>query len=85
VVVCAGSYQTNVVGDMLATIVNIQPKDSDSSGGETRESIVYRLADDMLGKLPADYVPHDVRVNNNNNNNNNTIMFMMLSSWPKPL
>ena len=45
---------------MLATIVNIQPKDSGASGGETRESVVYRLADDMLQKLPDDFVPHIV-------------------------
>jgi dynein heavy chain len=45
---------------MLATIVNIQPKDAGSGGGETRETIVYRLADDMLEKLPKDYVPFEV-------------------------
>ena len=54
------SYQTNVVNKMLATIVSIQPKDSGGSGGETRESVVYRLADDMLSKLPTDYVQHEV-------------------------
>jgi len=48
---------------MLATIVSIQPKDSGGSGGETRESVVYRLADDMLSKLPADYVQHEVQHN----------------------
>ena len=46
---------------MLSTIVSIQPKDSGGSGGETRESVVYKLADDMLSKLPGDYIPHEVR------------------------
>ena len=46
---------------MLASIVSIQPKDSGGSGGETRESVVYRLADDMLEKVPQDYLPHEVK------------------------
>ena len=45
---------------MLTTIVSIQPKDSSGSGGETRESVVYRLADEMLEKLPADFLDHEV-------------------------
>ena len=46
---------------MLETIVSIQPKDTGGGSGETRESVVYRLADDMLEKLPEDYVPHQVK------------------------
>ncbi|XP_076466904.1 dynein axonemal heavy chain 5-like [Babylonia areolata] len=55
------TYQTNTANTMLATIVNIQPKDAGSGGGETRETIVYRLADDMLEKLPDDYIPFEVK------------------------
>ncbi|VEL23056.1 unnamed protein product [Protopolystoma xenopodis] len=55
------TYQTNNTDAMLSTIVNIQPKDSGGGGGETRESVVYRLAEDMLQKLPQDYNPYEVR------------------------
>ena len=46
---------------MLSTMVNIQPKDAGGGTGETRESAVYRQADEMLQKLPADYNPFEVR------------------------
>ena len=45
---------------MLDTILNVQPKDSSGGGGETRESVVYKLAEDMLNKLPPDFLPHEV-------------------------
>ena len=46
--------------EVLETIMNVQPKDAGGGGGETRETVVYRQADDMLGKLPPDYAPHEV-------------------------
>jgi dynein heavy chain len=46
--------------EVLDTIVNVQPKDSSTGSGETRENIVYHISDDMLSKLPPDYVPHEV-------------------------
>ena len=55
-------YQTNLSKDILDTIMSIQPKDSAGGGGETRESVVYKLATDMLSKLPVDYLPHEVHV-----------------------
>ena len=54
------TYQTRAGGDVLATIVDIQPKDSSGGGGETREEKVYRMADEMLSKLPTDFIPHEV-------------------------
>ncbi|CAB1339925.1 unnamed protein product [Coregonus sp. 'balchen'] len=50
------TYQTNTSAEVLDTITNIQPKESGGGAGETRESIVYRLAEDMLEKLPPNYV-----------------------------
>ncbi|RXM98848.1 Dynein heavy chain 8, axonemal [Acipenser ruthenus] len=55
------TYQTNMANETLSTVVNIQPKDSGSGGGETREATVQRLADEMLEKLPPDYIPHEVK------------------------
>ncbi|XP_061675571.1 dynein axonemal heavy chain 5 [Syngnathoides biaculeatus] len=55
------THQSKLAKDVSDTILSIQPKDSSSGGGETREAAVSRLADDMLEKLPADYVPFEVR------------------------
>ncbi|XP_056594071.1 dynein axonemal heavy chain 5 [Triplophysa dalaica] len=57
------TYQTNMANEALNTILNIQPKDSGGGGGETREATVQRMANEMLEKLPADYVPHEVKQN----------------------
>ncbi|CAM2111330.1 unnamed protein product [Caretta caretta] len=55
------TYQSNTAASVLNTITNIQPKESGGGAGETREAIVFRLAEDMLGKLPPDYIPHEVK------------------------
>uniref|UniRef100_A0A3B4FTM5 Dynein heavy chain ATP-binding dynein motor region domain-containing protein n=1 Tax=Pundamilia nyererei TaxID=303518 RepID=A0A3B4FTM5_9CICH len=54
------TYQTNLANDTLSTIINIQPKDTGGGAGETREASVQRLANEMLEKLPPDYIPHEV-------------------------
>lgn len=51
-----------MANETLNTILNIQPKDSSSGEGETRESSVQKMANEMLEKLPADYVPHEVKI-----------------------
>uniref|UniRef100_A0A1X7TEP3 Uncharacterized protein n=1 Tax=Amphimedon queenslandica TaxID=400682 RepID=A0A1X7TEP3_AMPQE len=53
------TYQSSTAKSCLDTIMEIQPKDSSSGGGETRESIVRRQAGEMLDKLPGDYIPHE--------------------------
>uniref|UniRef100_A0A3Q2U3D3 Dynein axonemal heavy chain 5 n=1 Tax=Fundulus heteroclitus TaxID=8078 RepID=A0A3Q2U3D3_FUNHE len=53
------TFQSKQAKDVLDAILSIQPKDSSSGGGETREATVSRLADDMLEKLPPDYVPFE--------------------------
>ncbi|XP_059182778.1 dynein axonemal heavy chain 5 [Centropristis striata] len=55
------TYQTNLANETLSTIISIQPKDGGGGAGETREAAVQRLANEMLEKLPADYVPHEVK------------------------
>ncbi|GAB1610879.1 dynein axonemal heavy chain 5 [Argonauta hians] len=55
------TYQTNTANALLGTILNIQPKEASGGEGETRESIVYRHADEMLEKLPDDYNPFEVK------------------------
>ena len=45
----------------MNTILNIQPKDSADDSGETRESAVFRQAQEMLAKLPANYLAHEVK------------------------
>lgn len=54
------TYQSKLAKDVLDTILSIQPKDRSSGSGETREAVVARLAEDMLDKLPPDYVPFEV-------------------------
>lgn len=55
------TYQINTAKEILDTILSVQPKEGGVQGGETRENIVYRLADDMLFKLPKQYNTFEVK------------------------
>ena len=55
------SYQSNLAKSVLDTILSIQPKDAGGGGGETRETVVFRIADKMLAKIPEDCLPHEVQ------------------------
>lgn len=55
------TYQINTAKGILDTILSVQPKEGGSLGGETRESVVYSLAEDMLGKLPPQYNSFEVK------------------------
>jgi dynein heavy chain len=41
--------------------LSIQPKEARGGTGETRESMIYRLATETLEKLPMDYIAHEVK------------------------
>lgn len=53
--------QTIVFSGILDAILSVQPKEGGSQGGETRESVVYSLAQDMLDKLPTQYNSFEVK------------------------
>lgn len=54
-------YQRNTTQELLDTILSIQPKESSSGGGETREASVYRQSKEMLDKIPLNFDPHEVK------------------------
>ncbi|CAK1540075.1 unnamed protein product [Leptosia nina] len=54
------TYQRSVTQELLDTILSIQPKESSSGGGETREASVYRQSKEMLEKVPPNFDPHEV-------------------------
>jgi dynein heavy chain, axonemal len=54
------TYQINTAKGILDTILSVQPKEG-GGGGESRESVVYQLAVDMLRKLPPQYNAFEVK------------------------
>ncbi|ROT80144.1 hypothetical protein C7M84_001143 [Penaeus vannamei] len=55
------TYQINTAKSILDTILSMQPKEGGQRGGETREAVVSKLANDMIAKLPKDYIQHEIR------------------------
>jgi hypothetical protein len=55
------TYRTQQTTDILATVLDIQPKDTGGASGETRESAVLKLAGEFAAKLPPDYALPQVR------------------------
>ncbi|RKO94376.1 dynein heavy chain and region D6 of dynein motor-domain-containing protein [Blyttiomyces helicus] len=55
------SCQTKESQKMLDTIMSVQPKDSNTGSGETREDVVKRMANDLLSKLPEDFDRNKVK------------------------
>ncbi|XP_063230049.1 dynein axonemal heavy chain 8-like [Bacillus rossius redtenbacheri] len=55
------TYQSNTTKAILDKILSVQPRESASGTGETRESVVNRQAEEMLSKLPSLYDPFAVR------------------------
>jgi len=55
------TFRVKVTNEMIATLDATQPKGGGSSSGDgpSREDIVYEKADELLEKLPPDFVPDD--------------------------
>lgn len=54
------AYNASVAKEILGTILDVQPKDAAAAGGESRETIVLRIVDDLQHKCPPPYHKTDV-------------------------
>ena len=54
------SFRTRQTGQVLATVLDVQPKQGGGGGGETREEAVLRQIKALKLKLPNDYKRDDV-------------------------
>ena len=54
-------FRTAQTTAVLATILDISPKDSGGGSGESREDIVLRTVDELEGKLPPNYMGEEVK------------------------
>eukprot|EP00998_Keelungia_sp_KM082_P000856 NODE_10_length_4254_cov_122.132542_g9_i0.p1 GENE.NODE_10_length_4254_cov_122.132542_g9_i0~~NODE_10_length_4254_cov_122.132542_g9_i0.p1 ORF type:complete len:1396 (+),score=542.74 NODE_10_length_4254_cov_122.132542_g9_i0:376-4188(+) len=57
------TFRTKQSQLILTTILDVQPRQSSSSGGTTREETVVAYSDELLKKLPADWKKDIVRDN----------------------
>jgi len=55
------TFQRQSAKKVLDTILDMQPKDSAGTGGETRETVVYKMSQELITKCPPEYNPHEVR------------------------
>eukprot|EP01084_Bolivina_argentea_P175293 303595_1 len=55
------TYGTATANRILNTILETQPKESSSSSGKTREQTVADICQELLDKMPPDYVEEEVR------------------------
>ena len=54
-------FRTRQTASVLATVLDVQPKQGGGGGGETREDAVLRMVKALQEKLPANYRADDVR------------------------
>merc|ERR1719203_1569645 len=50
------TYRLKEASEMIATIIETQPKDSGAAGGKSMDEIVKDLCMDLTSKMPADFV-----------------------------
>jgi len=55
------TFRTKEASEMLFTIMDTQPKETSSGSGKSREEIVQEKAEELLGRLPADFVEAEYR------------------------
>jgi dynein heavy chain len=55
------TYLLRISNGILHTLGETQPKAGGGGGGMSREEVVYHKADELLEKLPADYVEEDYK------------------------
>jgi len=55
------TFRVKEVGTLFGTLSETQPKGSSSEGGESREDVVSRKAEELSERLPEDYIEDDYK------------------------